>query len=424
MDLLASFTLNSDPTVYTTQNKSLGLLAKWRRNFPELMEARLIVGADIDYSPGSRDENALAVRYSYISLPTNTRQFSGYTVGPTIYNYDVTFRGISPYVHGEISPTDRLRVAAGLRYDYLGYRFENDITNPFVAVPAGPIVPPSTSPFPPARFYGQAPSTTINFNQLSPKLGATYALDADASVYASYVHGFRVPSESDLFRPTFGATPAAAQAQMQSALSLKPIKADQIELGVRGLVGPVSYDAVVYNLTKHDDIVSQRDPVTTLTQRVNAGETRHRGVEVGLGAPFAHWFRLDVAFSYSQQTYVDWVTSTGNFSGKTIESAPAVLANTRLTWLPQAGARLQLEWVSVGSYWLDAANTQKYSGYNVFNLRGNWAVVRHVTLFGAINNLFDTRYADSGQLSGGTLPTPLLSPGLPRAFYAGVELAL
>jgi outer membrane receptor protein involved in Fe transport len=211
---------------------------------------------------------------------------------------------------------------------------------------------------------------------------------------------------------------------MQSSLGLKPIKANQIELGLRGTVGQVSYDTVIYNLTKLDDIVSQRDPVTTLTQRVNAGETRHRGVEVGLGAPFATRFRFDVAFSYSQQTYQDWVTSNGNFSGNTIESAPAVLANTRLTWFPQPGARLQLEWVAVSSYWLDAANTQKYSGYNVLNLRGNWLVARHFTLFGAINNLLDTRYADSGQLSGGTQPTPLLSPGLPRAFYAGVEVAL
>ena len=59
MDLLASFTLNSDPTVYNVQNKSLGVLAKWRRISRRLMRARLIVGADIDYSPGGRDENAL-----------------------------------------------------------------------------------------------------------------------------------------------------------------------------------------------------------------------------------------------------------------------------------------------------------------------------------------------------------------------------
>ena len=72
---------------------------------------------------------------------------------------------------------------------------------------------------------------------------------------------------------------------------------------------------------------------------------------------------------------------------------------------------------------LDVANTQKYSGYDLFNLRASWRVVGHITLFGSINNLFDTRYANSGQLSGGTQPTPLLSPGLARAFYGGVELS-
>jgi outer membrane receptor protein involved in Fe transport len=327
-------------------------------------------------------------------------------------------------VHGEISPTERLRVAAGLRYDYLGYEFDNNVNTAFVTVPAGPVVPPATTPFPFTRVYAQAPDTTIKFSQLSPKLGATYALGVNTSAYAAYTRGFRAPSEGDLFRPAFGANQAAARAQMQSSLGLKPIKADQFEVGLRGMIGPVSYDTVIYNLTKRDDIVSQRDPVTTLTQRVNAGETRHRGVEVGLGVPFATQFRFDVAFSYSRQTYEDWVTSSGNFSGNTIESAPEVLANTRLTWLPQPGARVQLEWVRVGSYWLDAANTRKYSGHDLFNLRGNWLVVKHVTLFGAVNNLFDKRYADSGQLSGGTQPTPLLSPGLPRAFYAGVEVAL
>ena len=80
--------------------------------------------------------------------------------------------------------------------------------------------------------------------------------------------------------------------------------------------------------------------------------------------------------------------------------------------------------MSIGSYWLDAANTQKYSGHDLFNLRANWAVSGMLRCSAAINNLLDKRYADSGQFSGGTQPTPLLSPGLPRTFYAGVEVAL
>ena len=52
--------------------------------------------------------------------------------------------------------------------------------------------------------------------------------------FAGYSHGFRAPSEGNLFRPAVGASAAAATLAAQSALSLKPIKADQFEVGLRG----------------------------------------------------------------------------------------------------------------------------------------------------------------------------------------------
>ncbi|MBX9812814.1 MAG: TonB-dependent receptor [Burkholderiales bacterium] len=408
MELLASFTLNSDPTVSTTENKSFGVMAKWRRDFPQMMRARLIVGADVDVSPGGRQEDSLNVN---VTGTAPSRVFNSYSIARRVYDYDVTFQGISPYVHGELSPMGRLRMTGGLRIDHLSYRFDNHLAGAPVFVPAGVT-------FPGARFYGQANSIDVTFRHISPKLGATYALGRNTHVFAGYTHGFRAPSEGNLFRPSVGASAAAAQASMQSALALKPIKADQFEIGLRGLTGSVSYDAVVYDLTKRDDIVSQRDPVTTLSQAVNAGKTRHRGVEVGAGTPCAGNFRLDVALSYARHTYEDWVTTQGIFSGKNMEAAPRVMSNTRLTWQPAAGARVQLEWVRLGSYWLDAANTRTYSGHDLLNLRANWPIARDVSFFGSIYNLQDRRYADSAQLSNNQ---PVLSPGLPRTLYAGAE---
>ena len=65
----------------------------------------------------------------------------------------------------------------------------------------------------------------------------------------------------------------------------------------------MSYDVVIYDLDKRDDIVTQRDTVTNFTQRVNAGRTSHRGVEPGAGLPFAKRWRADAALSYSHQKY-------------------------------------------------------------------------------------------------------------------------
>jgi iron complex outermembrane recepter protein len=408
MDLLASFLLNSDPTVATTQNRSYGLLAKWRTDFPDWMRARVIVGADIDVSPGGREEDRLNVNTTGSGA---SRVFSSYTTGPRVYDYDVTFRGVSPYIHGEISPTDRLRIVAGVRYDHLSYRFENHIAGAPIAVPGA---------FPGLRFYGQADSTDVTFEHVSPKIGATYRLAADTHVFAAYNHGFRAPSEGQLFRPSAGTTAAAAQTFVQSALALKPIKADQFELGVRGTVaGVASYDVVAYDLRKRDDILTSRDTTTNFTQIVNAGRTRHRGIEVGAGAPILKAVRFDVAFSYAKHTYEDWVSAQGNFTGKEIEFAPRVISNTRLTWLPSAGRRLQLEWVRIGAYWLDAANTGKYGGHDLFNLRGNYQFSKGVSFFGSIANIFDKRYAESASISSAT---PVYSPGLPRTLYAGAEL--
>jgi outer membrane receptor protein involved in Fe transport len=403
MELLASFRLSFDPTLAVTENQSYGLMLKWRRDFAP-MRARVIAGLDLDYSPGEREETRLNVVTQGAGA---SRRFLAYIFGPRVYDYDVTFRGLSPYLHGEISPVERLRLTAGLRYDHLSYDFDNNFAP--VAVAAG------------GRFYGQAPDTTADFDRLSPKLGATYALTPETHLRASWNTGFRAPSEGQLFRPSNAASAAAAQLSALSALGLEAIKAQQQEVGVRGLLpAGVAYDVALYNLELRDDIVSFRDPATNATTVLNAGKTRHRGVEVGLGAPLGRAFRLDVAWAYSKQTYEEWVVpGVGNFSGKYIEAAPNVLLNSRLTWAPLPAARLQLEWVRIGSYWLDQANTLKYEGHDLLNLRGNYAFTPGVSAYASVYNLLDNRYADSASISQGT---PVYSPGLPLTVYAGVEL--
>ena len=408
MDLLASFALNFDPTAALTVNQSYGVLAKWRRDFPQFMRARLIAGVDVDYSPGSRTEDSLNVN---VSGAAPSRVFNSYTIARRVYDYDVTFKGVSPYLHGEMSPSERLRITSGLRFDHLSYAFENHLAGAPINVPAGVA-------FPGARFYGQVNDTDVSYKHVSPKLGATYAITKDAHLFAGYTHGFRVPSEGNLFRPAVAANVAAANAAAAAAVGLKPIKADQFEVGLRGTVAALNYDVVVYDLTKRDDIVSQRDPVTTFTTTVNAGKTRHRGVELGAGLPLANTLRADTAFSYAKHTYADWVTNLGNFTGKEIESAPRVMTNTRLTWQPQKAARVQLEWVRLGRYWLDTGNTQQYGGHNLFNLRTNWPLTKDVSINGNLNNLSNRRYADSAQVANNQ---PVLSPGLPRTLYAGLE---
>lgn len=408
MDLNGSYNLSFDPRIEKTDVWSLGVMAKWRKDFPEMMRARLILGIDVDHSPGTRTEDNLIVSSTGNGAD---RSYNSYILGTRIYDYDVTYQGISPYVHTEISPTERLRVTAGVRYDTMSYDMSNNLAAGAVAATVNGS----------AKNYYQIADATVDFSHVSPKLGLTYALNPAMHFYVSYNQGFRAPSESQLFRAGNDGSPANAQVKAQEALALKPIKADQYELGVRGDAGGWEYDAVTYALTKRDDLVSQKDLATNVTVNMNAGKTEHKGIELGLGKSFTQQWRFDTAVSYAKHTYVDWVTSTADYSGKEMETAPRWLANTRLTWTPQTATTAQLEWVRIGSYWLEASNSSaygKYDGHDLLNLRVSHEMKKGLSAFARVMNLTDKRYADSASVSSNT---PVYSPGLPRAYYAGIE---
>lgn len=406
MDLLASFKLTSgatgDNTISRGGNQSYGVQAKWRRDF-DSRRARLIVGIDLENSPGARQEDRINVTVSGAGA---SRLYTAYTVGARVYDYKVTFRGASPYIHGEYSPSERLRLSAGLRYDHVGFKFENNIGAATVLA---------------TNQYGQAPNTSVSYRHLSPKFGATYALTPDTHLFGSLNHSFRAPSEGDLFRPATSNTVTAAQALLgaQSALALKPVKGDQAEIGVRGRAAGISYDLVAYELIKSDDILTYTDPATSVRSSSNNGSTRHRGIEAALGIPLGKAWRVDIAVSKARHHYKEWVVpGSATLSGKEMPSAPRSLANSRLTWAPDAATSLQLEWVHMGSYWLDDANTGKYDGHDLLNLRGGLALSKMLRLSGSITNLADKRYADSSSISSGV---QVASPGLPRAVYLGLE---
>ncbi len=406
MELLASFSLSFDPTVYVSSNKSYGALLKWRQDFPGFMRARLIGGVDVDVSPGEREEDRLDVS---VFGSGASRVFSDYRIGARIYDYDVTFRSYSPYVQAEISPTDRLRITAGFRYDTLSYEFDNNLTGAFVQGA-------------PTAYYGQAPDTDIDYDRVSPKIGATFALSEEMNLYASYNTGFRAPSESQLFRPSVAPNAAEAATRALLALELKPITATQIEIGWRGTFDRWSLNLAAFELTKRDDLVSQRDLVTNVTTSVNAGKTSHRGIEAGFGVEVSQDLRLDSALSYTRHRYERWVTSTADFSGNDMEAAPRILSNTRVSWSPTPRVEAQLEWIHVDDYWLEASNSSafpRYEGHDLFNVRANWEATSAITLFARVMNVTDERYADSAQISSNT---PVYSPGLPRTYFAGIDV--
>jgi outer membrane receptor protein involved in Fe transport len=394
MQLLPWWQLTYDPQTWDTKNTSLGLLSRYRRDFTPL-KSQVIVGLDAESSPGS----FLAQR-AVVTRTGAANAFTSYTTGDTQYDYDVTYRSVSPYVHVEGSLLPALRVEAGFRADFAGYLYDTHLA----PVDTGTHRVPA--------------STTRSYRHLSPKLGLTYAVDSSTSLYASYRHGFRAPSQNQLFQQNSAA----------STVDLAPVKVDSYELGLRGQVGArMSYQLSAYDMTIRDDILTFVTAINT-REASNAGRTRHRGIEASVGAYLAPTLRVDGSYSNAIQRYVTWVpqaatpTKAGvSYSGNLIEDAPRDLASVLVSWQAPVldGGRIALEWSHTGGYATDPANTHRYGGYELLNLMINARVSARTELFGRVSNLANRTYAEL--VTYDQFQQTQLTPGGPRSVYLGVK---
>ena len=397
MELLPNWQLSFDPQVWDTRNNSLGALARVRRDF-EPFRARLILGTDIDYSPGSFKADGISPTRS----GPNNIIWSDYTVTDQHYDYDVTYKSVAPYFHAEMSPVPRVRLDAGLRYDFSGYDYETRL------VPLG------------TGAHRRPENTSVEYSHLSPKLGATLDVTQALNVFASYRHGFRAPSQGQLFQQNSAA----------NTVDLEPVKVDSYEAGIRGQLGQrMLYQASYYNMKMTDDILTFITPANT-REAVNAGATRHKGVELGISAALVADLRLDASYSNASQRYIHWVPRESSnpaqrmdYSGNRMETAPHTLTNLLLTWSPPAfgGGRLAAEWNRVGSYATNPENTNFYDGYRVVNLHFNMMPIRHAEVFARVINVADRKYGEV--VTYDAFQKEQFTPGAPRSVFVGLRYA-
>ncbi len=386
MRTLPNWSLTFDPAVTESGHRSAGLLVRTRHDVAPL-RSRVIAGFDADFSPGYRQEDRVVA----------TRQgevFTSYQMADRLYEYDVTFRGISPYVQLESAPLDRVRLTAGLRYDLLRYSYRSALDE----LQTGR--------------HRRPTDTDVSFSHLSPKLGVTWEIDRAANLYANYARGFRAPSEGQLFR----------QGQAASSVDLRPVVADSREIGARGeLLGRLGYTASLYSMVVHDDVLTFILPDGTRESQ-NAGETSHRGLEVGLGAAFTRSFRGDLSYTLARHRYEEWRPNAAvDFGGNEMESAPREMWNVRANWTPSLlrDGSLALEWNRIGAYWMDADNSHRYPGHELWNARATVPVSRRLQALLRLNNITDRRYAENASYT--VARGEEFAPGMPRTFSAALQ---
>ena len=372
MDFLQHF-LVGKPLEENGQD-SAGILSSLE--FTVFDDTRLLTGLDLELADGFLKETQAGPATDGATAAANAIRPAG-----KHYDYDVQSSVAAAYAQVEQPIGERLKLSGGARLEYVEYDYDNKMI-------AGNTRDNGTN-CTGGCLYSRPADRNDDFTNVTSKVGATYSLTDAHTVYATAARGYRAPDTSELYRLQ----------RQQSIADLDSERLDSIEIGARGAVGPASYSLAVFTMKKDNVIFRDSNAFN-----ISDGRTRHKGVEYELSwSPIAE-LTLAGAGTYAKHTY-DFSRSVDGgetiVSGRDVDTAPRHVNTARATWSFLPAARAELEWVSVGSYFIDAANAHSYGGHDLLNLRLGWNVASNWNLMARLNNVTDRAYADRADYAFG-----------------------
>ncbi len=344
----------------------------------ETEQSRVIVGADADFTDG--------YLYEFQNEPT---------LGPFVrglhYDYDVAARVLAGFVQARRQLTPALTIEGGVRVEQTRYDYDN-------AAPDGAV-----------GRYLRVPDRTDDFTTVTPNAGLTYQASGDVQLFARAARGVRAPQTAELYRLQPG----------QEIEGIDPEELDSLEAGLRWRISDRGrIELVGFAMEKRNVFFRDADGFN-----VTDGASRHHGIELDAGLELTdtlsfagsatwaiHEYAFDRPVSRGSETIVD---------GARLDTAPEWLWNARLLWEPRPDTDLEAEWVHVGEYFADAANTAEYEGHDLLNLRAAHAFGGRWEAFTAVRNVFDTRYAERADFAFGGYR---YFPGEPRSVSFGIRI--
>ncbi|MEL0586695.1 MAG: TonB-dependent receptor [Candidatus Thiodiazotropha sp. (ex. Lucinoma kazani)] len=296
------------------------------------------------------------------------------TAGELLEEEDATNTLYGFFLQETLRPNEQTTIDIGFRYDRNHFDIDNTAYGEY-SYGAGSYTFFSTP---------ELTKTDKTFNLFSPKLGVTYEITQLLNVYGVIAQSGQVPSESEI----------------QSNPTLDAATARNIEVGLKGRAQNWSFDIALYRTTVSDEIVSVLNEDLT-TEFQNAGKTLKKGLELSGRYDLDRHFWVEGSFAYSDYTFNDFeeLVRTGRTqipvdrSGNQLPYIPRQQYGLALGYSHPAGFKAVLRSNSWGSYYMDNANTEIYSGYElVTNLMLGYHTGPHNISLN-VENLFDKLYA-------------------------------
>ena len=193
-------------------------------------------------------------------------------------------------------------------------------------------------------------------------------------------------------------------------------RVDSLELGWRTERQSWRADFAAYAMHKKDSVFRDAQGFN-----VSGARTKHRGIEVSTLVWLTAQWTVNLDATYARHSYdFTFTPDRGEqfVSGRDVDSAPRWLGSARVRYQKPDAFNLELQWVHLGGYFLDAENRFTYDGHGLLNLRAAWWLSDQTTLFLRLNNLSDTAHADRADFAFGNYR---YFPGRGRELFAEIR---
>lgn len=252
------------------------------------------------------------------------------------------------------------------------------------------------------------------YAQFSPKTGLLWQASEAVQVYGNLSRAFEPP--------TFSETSPTRALEAQESTTF--------EVGTRGVAQEIRWDISAYYSQLNNEFVSyQLNPlVPGLSAILNADNTVHQGVEIGLAGSFTRdllragdTLNWQLAYTFGRFRF----DNDRVYGNAAIPGIPEQYVRAKLDYANTLGWTLSpnIEYVPQG-YFVDLANTLSSDPYLLLGLNASYKFSDTLRVFVDARNLTDKVYAATTGVivNANGADSAQFSPGEGRSVYAGVEV--
>ncbi len=340
-----------------------------------LDRSRILAGMDLERANGFLKETQAGPATDGVPAANAIRPAGKH------YDYQVQSTVAALFAQFEHPFAQRWKLTGGARAEYVEYDYDNRML-------AGNTRDDGTACGTAGCLFNRPADRSDDFTNVTSKLGLAYSISDQHSVYLAYTRGYRAPDTSELYRLQ----------RQQSIAELDPERLQSIELGARGAFSSLRYALALFSMDKHNVIFRDSNAFN-----VSDGRTDHEGIEYELSWSPIDPLALSLAGTYARHQYANDIVEGSELilAGRDIDTAPRHINSARLNWRVLPTVHAELEWQSVGRYYVDASNTRDYGGHDLLNLRLGWNVGSSWGINLRLNNLADRAYADRADFAFG-----------------------